>query len=87
MVKEVPEALKFKELQDILRGNDQSHQGALKVLQRRCNLYNLPTTRIITKSLVEKWWGKPKGMKQLLLERGKIDLINLGQSLWRRLQK
>jgi hypothetical protein len=78
-VREMPVALKFKELQGILRGNDQSDQGALKVLQRRCNLYNLKTTKMITKGLVEKWWGKPKGMKQLLLERGNIDLMNLGQ--------
>jgi hypothetical protein len=27
--------------------------------------------------LVEKWWGKPKGMKQLLLERRKIDLMKM----------
>jgi hypothetical protein len=67
------------ELRDVLKAENLDHEGPIERLKRRCTNNGLPTTKTIRTGFVECWFQKTKGLRQILLERGMIDLTNLGQ--------
>jgi len=65
------------EVKHLLEAEALMTTGNSKVLRRRCQTHNLPTTRSITTDLVPHWMGQAKkGLMQIC--------ISVGWSLWKR---
>jgi hypothetical protein len=67
-----------EELLQRLQGKGVSATGNIKNITRLCQLSDIPIEEFIPK-MVQGWQGKPKGMLQVLWERGFIDVTNINQ--------
>lgn len=70
-------SLSAQEMKDILAAEDLPVDGSLEMLRRRCTNHSLPITKVVRKGFVESWCNSPKGLQQILLERGIIDLVEV----------
>ena len=55
-----------------------SATGNIKNITLLCRTSNVPVEELVPKTL-QGWQGKPKGMLQVLWERGFIDVTNINQ--------
>ena len=62
------------EMKHLLEAEDLMTTGNSKVLRRRCQTHNLPTTRNVTTGLYPHWMGQAKGLMQIYIERGLVPL-------------
>ena len=73
-MKENEKPLTHQEMVALLSAENADTNGNTRVLRRKCEAINLPTTKIVKSGHVESWWSKPKGLAQICLERGLISL-------------
>jgi len=71
-----------KELQAKLNERNLPPTGKKKELQARCDANNIPTFEMQPKVVTKGWVGKPKGMLQILWERGFIDPSISIEDIW-----
>ena len=72
---EKSEKMLVAELRDLLRRHNLDFKGRKDDLIKRCESHVPPisTTKQVSNVKMTGWWGKPKGVFQVLLERGYIN--------------